>query len=59
MENDLDRIEEDLKKKEKYKKEQKKSGRSVFRLQEIIKNKHEGSQKEESGDGSKALAGDS
>jgi len=39
MNNDLDKIEEDLKKKDEPKKKIKVSGRSVFKLQEIIKNK--------------------
>ncbi len=38
-ENNLDKIEEDLKKKDEQKKEIKKSGKSVFKLQEIIKDK--------------------
>lgn len=38
MNNNLDKIEEDLKK-EKRKKEHKTSGRSVFQLQKIIKEK--------------------
>lgn len=36
MNHDYDTIEEDLKKKTEKKKEQKKSGRSVFKLKEII-----------------------
>ncbi len=39
MENNYDKIEEDLKEKDEPKKEVKKSGRSVFKLQEIIKKK--------------------
>ncbi|MCL5407200.1 MAG: hypothetical protein M1429_01755 [Patescibacteria group bacterium] len=39
MNNDLDKIEEDLKQKARQKKERKISGHSVFRLQEIIKGK--------------------
>lgn len=41
MNQDLDKIEENLKKKEKQKKAQKMSGRSVFDLQKIIKEKSE------------------
>lgn len=41
MNHDLDKIEEDLKKKAEEKKEQKKSGRSVFKLKEIIEKKSE------------------
>ena len=39
MNQDLDQIEEDLKEKSESKKKQKISGRSVFKLQEIIKEK--------------------
>jgi len=39
MDQDLDSLEEKLKKKEKSQKDQKVSGRSVFKLQEIIKEK--------------------
>lgn len=41
MDQDLENLEEKLKKKEKGKKEQKVSGRSVLKLQEIIKKKGE------------------
>lgn len=44
MENDLDSLEEKLKKEEKKKKEQKVSGHSVFKIQEIIKKKSEESE---------------
>jgi len=39
MNQDLESLEEKLKKKEKSQKDQKVSGRSVFKLQEIIKQK--------------------
>ena len=39
MNDDLDKIEEDLKKKDQPKKEEKISGRSVFKLKEIIQEK--------------------
>jgi len=39
MNQDLDKIEEELKKEDQPKKKQKQSGRSVFKLQEIIKEK--------------------
>lgn len=41
MNEDLDKVEEELKKKAERRKEQKKSGRSVFKLQGIIKEKGE------------------
>ena len=41
MQNDYEKIEDELKKKSEPKKELKKSGRSVFKLQEIIKKKSE------------------
>lgn len=41
MENDLDKVEEDLKKKDKPKKKVKVSGKSVFKLKEIIQKKAE------------------
>lgn len=41
MENDYEKIEENLKKKDEPKKEVKKSGRSVFKLKEIIQRKAE------------------
>lgn len=41
MNNDYDKIEEDLKKKTIPKKEIKKSGKSVFKLKEIIQKKAE------------------
>lgn len=57
MNDDFDRIEEDLKEKkqEEEKTHHKVSGKSVFKLQEIIKEK---SKKEESGDSEKPVAGD-
>ena len=39
MNHDYDKVEEDLKKKARKKKEQKISGKSVFKLQEIIQQK--------------------
>ena len=47
MNHDLEKIEEDLKKETQPKKEQKKSGRSVFKLQEIIKEKSKNQTKNE------------
>ena len=44
MNNDYDKIEENLKKKTEPKKEVKKSGRSVFKLQEIMRQKAVSSQ---------------
>jgi len=59
MNNDYDIIEEDLKKKTESKKEVKKSGRSIFKLQDIIKEKsirQEKKSQEEDGKDSKTLA---
>jgi len=46
MNENYDKIEEELKKKSVSKKEKKVSGKSVFKLQEIIKKKSQGTQKE-------------
>lgn len=59
MDDNYDKIEEEIKEKETVEKKTKHkvSGRSVFELQEIIKKK--GNQnKEESGDSGEAVAGD-
>ena len=48
MNNDYDKIEEDLKKKNQTKKEVKKSGRSIFKIQEIILDKAKKEDKEKS-----------
>jgi|GEM_PF-3454459 len=73
MDQDLDTLEEEIKEQEKPKKKHKVSGRSVFRLQEIIKKKSQkavpvkdGSSDSDSsqdlgrdsGDNQKTLAGD-
>lgn len=54
MVNDLDTVEEALNKKAQPKKKVKQSGRSVFRLQEIIKRKG----KIKDGDSRESVAGD-
>lgn len=57
MDEDLENLEEKLKKKEKGKKDHKVSGRSVFKLQEIIKKKSK-ELKDGDGENSQTLAGD-
>jgi len=61
MNQDYDKIEEELKKEAKPKKKQKQSGRSVFQLQEIIKDKSKVQSSKKDGDGNsrETLAGDS